>query len=249
MSSIENFQLHLSSTFADKIYSNNIADVEFFLPTIEIPSQYHIHLNVVHASIPFTFYNVNSRNNVLNYIVNNISYSLIITQGNHNINSMKLFLTSNLIGFTIGYDFTTNKFTFTNTNNYGFSFLDTSSCLALLGFFPTQTIVSNGNSLTSTRTVNLNPIRCICVGTNLNTSNISVNSKNKNNVICSIPITTQPNSIINYFNSNNFKINTYANFINCIQIKLMDQDGNLLDLNGANWSMTIQFDIVDFVDE
>ena len=29
----------------------------------------------------------------------------------------------------------------------------------------------------------------------------------------------------------------------------MDQDGNLLDLNGANWSMTIQYDIVDFVDE
>ena len=67
MSSIENFQLHLSSNFADKIYSNNNADTEFYLPLIEIPSQYHLHVNVVHASIPFTFYNINSSNNVLHY--------------------------------------------------------------------------------------------------------------------------------------------------------------------------------------
>lgn len=247
MSSVENFQLHLSSNYADKINNNNNADAEFFLPTIEIPSQYHLHINVVHASIPFTFYNVNSTNNVLNYTVGTTGYSLVLPQGNYTSTTMKNYLNLNLQNFTTTYDSTTNKFKFLNTQNNDFTFNATSTCLGLLGFAGQST--SSSYSLISTRTINLNPIRCICVCTNLKTSNININSKNKSNIICSIPITTQPNSIITYMNLNNFKINTYANIISSIQIKLMDQDGNLLDLNGANWSMTIQFDVIDFVDD
>ena len=99
MSSIENFQLHLSSTYADKIYNNNNCDVEFYLPLIEIPSQYHMHINVAHASIPFTFYNVNSSNNVLNYTFltplstpPTVSFSLVIPQGNYTVNTLKFYL-------------------------------------------------------------------------------------------------------------------------------------------------------------
>jgi hypothetical protein len=247
MSSIENFQLHLSSNFADKIYSNNNADTEFYLPLIEIPSQYHLHVNVVHASIPFTFYNINSSNNVLNYSIEGNNYSFIIAQGNYNVVNLKDYLMSNLPGFIITYSPITNKYTFTQ-NYYGFTFLNTSTCLNILGFSQ-QTITSNGTSLTSTQSVNLNPIRCVCICSDLPSSNISLNSKNKNNILCSIPITTQPNSIITYLNHNNFKINTYANVLSSIRIQLMDQDGNLLNLNGTNWSMTIQFDVIDFVDD
>ena len=248
MSSIDNFQLHLSSNFADKLFNNNNADAEFYLPLIEIPSQYHLHVNVVHASIPFTFYNVNSSNNVLNYTVDSINYSLVITQGNYNVNNFKSFLNSNMSNFTISYDPIQNKYTFVNTANLNFTFSSTSSCLGLLGF-TNQNNTSINYSLTSTQTINLNPIRCVCVGSNLPSSNISLTSKNKNNIICSIPITTQANSIINYLNPNNFKINTYANVLSSLRIQLMDQDGNLLNLNGANWSMTIQFDVIDFVDD
>jgi hypothetical protein len=247
MSSIENFQLHLSSNFADKICSNNNADTEFYLPLIEIPSQYHLHINVVHASIPFTFYNINSSNNVLNYSIEGTNYSFIIAQGNYNVVNLKDYLMSNLPGFIITYSPITNKYTFTQ-DYYGFSFLNTSTCLNILGFSQ-QTITSNGTSLTSTQSVNLNPIRCVCICSDLPSSNISLNSKNKNNILCSIPITTQPNSIITYLNHNNFKINTYANVLSSIRIQLMDQDGNLLNLNGTNWSMTIQFDVIDFVDD
>ena len=248
MSSIENFQLHLSSNYADKIYNYNNCDAEFYLPVIEIPSQYHLHINVVHSSIPFTFYNINSSNNVLNYTSGSQSYSLIIPQGNYNVTSMKTYLVSTLPNFTITYDSTTNKYKFTSTANIDFIFLSTSTCLGLLGFSK-QDNSSSSFSLTSTQTINLYPIRCICICSNLQTSNINVNNKNKSNIICSIPITTQPNSIITYLNPSNFKINTYANIISSLRIQLMDQDGNVLDLNGANWSMTIQFDVIDFVDD
>jgi hypothetical protein len=104
MSALESFQLHLTSQNADKINNNNNCDVEFYLPVIEIPSQFHIYVSVQHAVIPFTFYNVNSSNNILNYTVDSISYQLIITQGNYNVNTMKSFLSANMSGFTITYN-------------------------------------------------------------------------------------------------------------------------------------------------
>jgi hypothetical protein len=85
--------------------------------------------------------------------------------------------------------------------------------------------------------------------TNLKTFNIDKTQVNNNNTICSIPIITQPYSIITFQNQNNFRVNTYTNTISTLAIKLMDQTGRLLDLNGANWSMTLQFDVVDFVQE
>jgi hypothetical protein len=247
MSALESFQIHLTSQNADKVNNNNNCDVEFYLPVIEIPSQFHIYISVQHAVIPFTFYNVNSSNNILNYSVNSISYQLIITQGNYNVNTMKTFLSANMAGFTISYNNITNQFTFTHST-YDFSFLSTSTCFSLIGLL-SQTNTSTSRTLVSNRAVNLAPIRCICVMTNLKTFNIDKTQVNNNNTICSIPIITQPYSIITFQNQNNFRVNTYTNTISTLAIKLMDQTGRLLDLNGANWSMTLQFDVVDFVQE
>ena len=246
MSAIESFQLYLSSESADKI-SVEGSNAEFYLPVIEIPSQYHIHLYVINASIPFTFYNVNSYNNILNYRVSGVDFSLYITQGNYTITTMVTFLKSNMSGFVIGYDATTNKFTFSHST-YSFSFLSTSTALELLGF-TNQTQSSIGLTLTSNKTVNLSPIRTIYISTNLNTSNISKIENNSNNILCSIPIQTQPHSIITYTNPTNFKVNTYTNHISTVVIKLTDQNGRLLNLNGGNWAITLQFDIIDFVDD
>ena len=245
MSQIETFQIHLSSQNADKIIDGNNCNVEYYLPIIEVPSQYHIYASVQHAVIPFTFYNVNSSNNVLRYTVQITPYQLTITPGNYNINTLKAFLLANMPNFSIYYNGVTNQFTF-NHSTYGFTFLSSSTCLSLLGFLP-QNNVSTIQSLTSNRAVNLAPIRCICIGTNLKTFNIDKTAINNQSIICSIPITTQPYSIITYQNHNNFRVNTFSNTISTLAIKLMDQTGQLLDMNGANWTMTIQFDIVDFV--
>jgi len=248
---IETFQIHLTSASADKIIDNNNANVEFYMPTIEIPTQYHIYVSVVHAVIPFTFYNINSTNNLLVYTVGTSgTFNLSITPGNYTVNSFKSFLLSNMPGFTITYDSITNTFTFSRSDANTFRFLNTSTCGSLIGM--NISLTSNSEqytTITSNRCVNLAPIRCICIGTNLKTFNINKTSVNNQSVICSIPINTQPYSIITYQNPNNFRVNTYTNLISSIAIKLMDQNGQQLDLNGANWSITLQFDIVDFVND
>ena len=170
MSNIDSFQIHLTSQTADKIYSNNNCDAEFYLPVIEIPSQYHIYVSVQHAVIPFTFYNINSSNNTLNYNINDNIFTVIIPEGNYNINNLKTYLSTAMGGFTIVYNSINNRFTFTHSTN-NFIILSSSTCLSLIGLLA-QDNYSTGLRLTSNRAVNLAPIRCICVSTNLKTFNI-----------------------------------------------------------------------------
>jgi hypothetical protein len=45
------------------------------------------------------------------------------------------------------------------------------------------------------------------------------------------------------------KFNLYSNTINFINIRLADQNNNALNLNGQYFSITLQLDIIKFIDE
>jgi len=242
--SIESFQLHLSSSCADAYNNGLTSDCEFYLPQIEIPSNFHIHVSIENFCMPYSFYNVNLNNNSLTYLENNTAYTITITNGNHNINSIITELMSKMTRFTITYNSVTNKMTFVNSL-YDFTFSSLSNCLSLLGF--SSNLSSSSKTLTSDKVVNLCPYRCICIHTNLKTFSINKKYSNNTTLLASIPINSAPNSIIVYENKNNFKSNTFTNNISNIRIKLTDHDFNTLDLNGQHWTITLQFDIVDFV--
>ena len=147
--------------------------------------------------------------------------------------------------FTITYNSITNKMTFVNSL-YDFTFSSLSiNFLSLLGF--SLNLSSSSKTLTSDKVVNLCPYRCICISTNLKTFSINKKYSNNTSLLASIPINSAPNSIILYENKNNFKSNTFTNNISNIRVKLTDHDFNPLDLNGQHWTITLQFDIVDYV--
>ena len=102
-------------------------------------------------------------------------------------------------------------------------------------------------SLTSRNLINLAPTRCICVATNLQTGCINNNLQNEQNLLCSIPVNTQPYSIIDFKNTHNFKVNLHNNVFNSISIKLVDDTGRGIDLNNQYFSLTLQLDIMNFV--
>ncbi len=78
---------------------------------------------------------------------------------------------------------------------------------------------------------------------NLSLSNINNSTPNLCNILASIPLTSGANSVITYSNTNNIKtsVNDIKKFT-LLQIALTDQDGDILDLNGCHWSMTLQID-------
>jgi 4-hydroxy-3-methylbut-2-enyl diphosphate reductase IspH len=89
--------------------------------------------------------------------------------------------------------------------------------------------------------VNLFTIRNIQVSSsNFIMNNICSATPNRASIITSIPITVNMGSIINYRNINNISslIHELTN-INNLHIQLLDQDGDLLDLNGLHWSINL----------
>jgi hypothetical protein len=238
----ESFQIYLNSTNADNI-NNNIYN--FILPNLEIADENYIYLSVQYASIPYSFYNINTTNNVLIYTLNLVNYTVTITPGNYNITQLVTFLKSNMSGFTISYNSITNKMTFSHST-YNFTFLSTSTCQEILGFKTNTNYTSTTLSLISMNCVSLIPIKCINIVSNLLTYNINKSNPNNQSILCCMPITTQPNSIIEYKNNNNFRSNLFINQISNITIKLADQNNNILNLNGLDFFLTIQLDIEKF---
>jgi hypothetical protein len=258
---IESIQIHLNSKYATSYNDNTLSDCNFSLPIIEIPSQHSILLSVQHAVIPYSFYNINSKNNVLTIqeiVVDSngnqtstITNTLYISVGNYNAYQLASYLggffPSNRM--SVSYDGIKNKFTFTNST-YNFKFLTAySTCQELLGLSTNDLYNTSAlKSLTSKNLINLSPTRCICLATNLQTGCINNNLQNEQNILCSIPVNTQPYSIIDYKNTNDFKVNLHNNFFNSISIKLVDDCGNLVDLNQQYFSLTLQLDIINFVE-
>jgi hypothetical protein len=243
MGDTETLQIHLNSKEA-MYFNGSISDCEWVLPLIEVPHQHQILISVQHAVIPYSFYNIDKYNDTLNYIVNGLSYTLTITHGNYNPYSLINFLQTNISNLTIAYSVITNKFTFTHSL-YDFTFLGTSTCLSLLGF--TTTTSSVNKVVASINCINLQSHMCICLSTNIPTGHINNNNKFENNILCSIPIDGNPFSMITYTNYANTRSNLYKNNISTLQVRLLDQNNNLLDLNGCHWSITIQLDVIKFV--
>jgi hypothetical protein len=118
----------------------------------------------------------------------------------------------------------------------------------MLGFEPISLyLTSILQSLYSRYCVNLQIKQCICIASNFITGNINSTDLSTRNILCSVPISAQPYSNIIYKNDGNFRNNLYTNVISTIGLKLVDQNNDLIELNGCHWSITLQLDIVDFV--
>jgi len=202
-----------------------------------------IYCSVQTAQIPCTFYNVDTINNLLVYNVNGgANINLVIPESNYNVNTLLTYLLTVMTGFTITYNTFTNKYTFTHATNI-FSFKSSSTCFELLGFSDGANYNSTGLTLTSLNSVNFFTIKNVLIEcSNLITVNkhSRVNDSNAS-ILTSIPVTVSQGSILSYSNVFGLsdRITTVKNFAQ-LRIRLLDQDLDLLDLNGADWTLTMQ---------
>jgi hypothetical protein len=201
---------------------------------------------VIDAVIPYSFYNVNMTNNILKYVMRlpDISTTAVQTitlpYANYNITTLIAKLKQLMdAGFNFTYNSSTNKLNITHTTNT-FWFVAGTNCTELIGLneiFPS----TESNNWLSDVSINLFTIRNIQVSSsNFIMNNICSATPNKASIITSIPITVNMGSIINYRNINNISslIHEITN-ISDLHIQLLDQDGDLLDLNGLHWSINL----------
>jgi hypothetical protein len=240
----EILEIYLNSRKANNYYNGLISDSLYILPSIEITQDENALISIKNAVIPYSFYNVNITNSKLNYVIDGVSYSINLTFGNYNVNTLKAHLIE-LIGelFSITYVAKTNKFIFTHSTD-DFIFLSSSNCFEILGFKDNFNYSSIDYSLTSTISINLFTIKNIYVcSNNFILNNIDSNNHNKSNIICSIPVNGSMNSILFYEDNTKHLVHKLDNITN-LRISLTDEDGELIDFNDVHYSITLEITIV-----
>lgn len=242
----DSIQIYLNSRYADQKPTGDTGICVYTFPQIDIPDGHFIYLSLQNAIIPYSFYSINSSNNVFQITSNSTPYTCTVEPGNYNITQLITALKDQLGGlFNIVYNPITNKITITNTT-YEFTVLSTGTLNHALGFSESDNTPSITRSLTSTYCVNLNQIRAVNVDIDMPTYNINVAQKLNQNILATIPVVTQPYGMINYTNPNNFRVNMYCCKLQSIRVKLLDNQNNLIVMNGVNYQMTLQIDIVGF---
>lgn len=247
MNDNESFQINLNSKFATRYINNSNSECLFDLPYIEIPSQHHIHLSVKSAVIPYSFYNINHSNNFFIFIADNLTFTYILDVGNYNVSQLVKHLNTLMFesGLNCSYNIITNKLSFTHLI-YDFSISKNSTCLNFMGFDYAIIYQSTNKKITAPNCLNLGLVQSIHITSNFISGSFNSSDLYRQNILCTIPLNSQPYSNIVYVNDSNFSTNLYVNMLNEIYIKLIDQDNNILNLNGLDWSITLQIDVVNF---
>jgi hypothetical protein len=246
MEHIESIQIYLNSRYANDTVNGNTANCIYYLPVIEIPDGHHIYLSLQNANIPYSFYSISAIDNTFSWgLVDGSINTYYVEPGNYNITQF-IDVIKNAMGasYTISYSSITSKILITHsTSNF---IIYAATINHVLGFSKTTNTTSTANLLYGRDCVNLNQIRAINVEINFPTYNVNVAAPNENNILATIPVYVAPFSVITYQNPNNFRTNLYVNKLDQIQIQLLSNDGNLIDLNGINYQMTLQLDCIKF---
>jgi len=247
----ESIQIHLNSKYAKTFNNQNYSDIDFDTNLISVDDKYSIHLSVINASIPYSFYNINSTNNVLFYqeltspVTNTTLY---INYGNYNANQLATYFSQNLPNTSVSYNSITNKFTFSNSVNDFKILTQYTTCQNVLGLSTNDLYnTSIGKNLTLFKQINLATTQIIKIATNFQSGSISNLNNNDMKILCSFPVSNSPYSLITYTNNDKYKIDLNNNTFNTINIKLLNQDEQPLELNQQYFSLTLQLDFVNFV--
>lgn len=196
------------------------------------------YLSVVHCEFPNSFYIVNYTNN--QFVLNGTTYTL--TRGNYNVNT---FITMLLAAIPVGYGLTYNSATtkLTMTNALSFTINASSSESSVNSIMGLGTSDLNGTSITMPNVVNFIPLQRINFRSNYFKFGCYSTVDKSNDIFLPLQNNAGQNSIINYVNQTQNKFLIQDRNITTFIINVSDDFGNLLNLNGVDWYMTIQIDI------
>lgn len=213
-------------------------------------SDFHIELKkpiqgcyvyLISAHIPNTFYNITSSNNKIrwSYGATPTSTSATIPDGAYAADDLASQLQTLMdadVGdtntYSVSYDSTTFKFTFSRasgSNDFRLDFSNSDTPYYILGFANSNTAL-DANDKTSSSVANLHPYQHIFIHID----------EFKDDLI--IPINTTSGNIQEIYLNNSYTQTTelrYNNYLRHLHVKLQDQNHNDISLNGADFSILL----------
>lgn len=221
------------------VYNTNII---VSIPPIIIP-QNDPHTPIIGVEslvIPFSYKMVNSSNNKL--IINGITY--IITEGNYNITTLLAVLNDFHVHYNFSYQSDTNRIAISGGGqDYPYTIDEGTTCERVLGCKIRASPYQSGEYFPSIVNLATNTSVLVQIA-NLTTKNYD-NITGANNIISKIPVSVQPNQVLNYFNNQPFYSTITDKVIQMLHIVLLTDDHKPLILDGnPDWSITIRIDYI-----
>jgi len=191
-----------------------------------------------------SIYIINETNNLISITMNGITNNYNLNYGNYNINSFKTYLLSVLPNsFNLTYNTSNNIYTLSNTT-YDFTINSNSTIYEIMGFSKNTVYSSTNKILTLPYTCNFNGLQNINVAIeNINTNNLDSFTKSQSSIIQSISVDSL-SPVIKYNKTNDIMIPIKVNFIDSINIHLLDDQNNFINLNNQHFNLTLQFSII-----
>lgn len=208
-----------------------------------------IHIQMMSAEIPFSFYNIsdNLNNTILKYDTNQ---TLIFTTQDYSIFELVDFCNADTnfsAIFTTSYDEQKNKINFLNKTGITHTIdLQLSTINKVIGFDETeiQRTVLAGATLTSDYVCNLATIHSIFIKSSMATGNVLSTRAGNSTTLQKISIDVNTGGII-YLNQSDFRqiSVSQANIIDQITFSITDQNDNLLQTNNVNFELSFLFQV------
>lgn len=179
------------------------------------------------------------------------SQSLIITPGNYDIYELvALIQSTSAFPFSAVFNPNTAKITLKNTDSANhsihFSHPMSKGLAKLMGFARSDTLLTPDQSITGDSVINLQTIHSLFLYTNLGVTNVVTTEKgNYESILDKIPIHTHPFETIHYnpYQSAPFSCTITDDEIRNFEVSIRDQNGNLVQLNGARYELSILVEV------
>lgn len=198
------------------------------------------------VEIPYSFYAITGNNNILRYTFSNDQSNVLniqIPYGNYTASRFVETLNSMLNGITVIYDRETQKLNFSAVVAFR---LDPSSPIAYILGIDSSEIINYVLNYTPSHVINITGPRYLCINSSALVKPLLykplIRNDNNYDALCKIDISAPPGGYILEKNilSMPLKFGVYQK-ISKIDLQLTDEFGNIIDLNGKDWSVTVNF--------
>ena len=248
--------IHIDSRKGQQIQTGLTTNFTYTMKEpILVPDHMNLLLSLHTATIPYSFYNVGSHNNLIRFVLDGVNKDLTLENGNYSafslLNTIKTFLEleASISTFHISYTRETLKFKLGFEGSAtALALSSASTTLDLLGFPTGATIPKSATSrITSENAIDLNDaIHGLYVRQNLATKGtLDTEEGTFTNILARIPITTNAGGIIFYTpSSNQHETMISVPMIQTIGIRLTDDKHRSIDLNGLHFQLSLKISFI-----
>ena len=208
------------------------------------PITEEIHQIVLSGEIPYSFYNISAdaKNNTIVYETNS---TFTLPSKNYDIYELVDVITNDAnFPFSASYDKYTMKITLTNTSNATKTInWASSTATKVLGWAreSTDDVVNAGATTVSPNVVDLATIHSLFIKSSASSNMVFSTRAGFSQTIQKVSIDVNSGNII-YLNQNDSRQHTILNSnINALDLRITDQNNNLINFNDINFEITIGF--------